>query len=89
MQGKAVRKDGGSEIWLKPLAGGAYAIALFNRADAPVALALRPADIGLESFTAMRDVWTGVALDPQVSTFTVPANDVVLLQVRGDAMATR
>ena len=83
VQGKAVRKQGTSEIWLKPLAGGAYAIALFNRADAPVTLTLRPADIGLDSFTAMRDVWKGGALDPQVSSFTVPANDVVLLEVRG------
>ncbi|MDX5985188.1 glycoside hydrolase family 27 protein [Sphingomonas echinoides] len=83
VQGKPVRKQGTSEIWLKPLAGGAYAIAVFNRADAPVTLTLRPADIGLDSFTAMRDVWKGGALDPQVSTFTVPANDVVLLHVRG------
>ncbi len=80
VQGRAVRKEGSSEIWRKPLSGGASAIAVFNRADAPLTVTLRAADLGLQSITALRDVWAGVALDPQRSTFTIPAHDVVLLR---------
>lgn len=87
VQGKAVRKDGTSEIWRKPLAGGAYAIAVFNRADTPVTVTLRAADVGVQSIATLRDVWAGIALDPHRSTFSVPAHDVVLLRIGNEALA--
>ena len=31
MQGRKVRDDGASEVWMKPLADGARAVILFNR----------------------------------------------------------
>ncbi|MEG3175763.1 glycoside hydrolase family 27 protein [Sphingomonas sp. RB3P16] len=82
VQGKAVRKDGSSEIWVKPLASGAFAVALFNRGDAPATIAARPDDVGLAAIGAVRDVWSGAAIDASATRFTVPAHGAVLLEVR-------
>lgn len=83
VQGSAVRKQGASEIWAKPLKDGSVAIALFNRGDAPADIGLLPADAGFASVQAVRDVWNGAAVDPTAGTFHVPAHGVVLLDVQG------
>ena len=80
VQGKAVHKDGATEIWLKPLATGAYAIALFNRGETPATMAVTPEIIGLPQIEALRDVWGGATLDPKVTRFAVPAHGVILLE---------
>jgi alpha-galactosidase len=80
VQGKAVRKDGATEIWLKPLASGGYAIALFNRGGAPATMTVTPDLVGLSTIGALRDVWNGAPVDARVTRFTVPAHGVVLLE---------
>ena len=80
VQGRAVHKDGATEIWLKPLATGANAIALFNRGEAPATMTVTPDTTGLPKIEALRDVWSGATLAPNVTRFAVPAHGVILLE---------
>ena len=45
------------EAWLRPLAGGAWALGLFNRADSTSSVGVEWAAIGLPSELAVHDVW--------------------------------
>jgi alpha-galactosidase len=83
VQGKAVRREGSTEVWTKPLADGAVAVALFNRGEAAATMELAPADAGLETVQAVRDLWAGFDLEASLKVFAVPAHGVVLLKVRG------
>src|SRR5881397_2028554 len=56
-QGKQVWKSGDQEIWSRPLAGGAFAVALFNRATAEAKVSLRWTDIGITGTWHLRDLW--------------------------------
>ncbi len=58
-QAVRVRQAGQQEVWRKPLADGATAVALLNRGAAVADIALRPADLGaLDSWRgAVRDLW--------------------------------
>ena len=88
IQASAVRKDGTSEVWVKPLQGGAVAIALFNRSAAPARIVLQHGDTGF-AIDRLEDVWRGAALDPKATSFDVPAQGVILLKAhaRGEAAA--
>src|SRR5262249_19846379 len=55
-QGHRVRADGPLEVWDKPLAGGAHAVALFNRGDAPATMAIQWAELGLSAAHTVRDL---------------------------------
>ena len=59
IQGHRVRKDGGSEIWIKPLAGGSAAVLLFNRSEQSAAIRLSAEELGWPPrVTAkVRDLW--------------------------------
>ena len=83
VQGRAVYKDGDAEIWAKPLHDGSVAIALFNRGTTPKEIAFAPADAGVESLTAIRDLWAGKNLKVSDTKFHVPAHGAVMLKVRG------
>ncbi|CAN7198746.1 glycoside hydrolase family 27 protein [Caulobacter sp. LjRoot300] len=83
VQGKAVRREGSTEVWTKPLADGAVAVALFNRGEAAATMELAPADAGLETVQAVRDLWAGFDLEASLKVFAVPAHGVVLLKVKG------
>jgi alpha-galactosidase len=83
IQGKAVRKDGSLEIWSKPLADGAVALALFNRGDASAKMDARAADAGFAAISAARDLWRGQSVAAEALTFDVPAHGAVMLRVEG------
>jgi alpha-galactosidase len=79
-----MRDDGETEIWVRPLSGGARAALLLNRGDAPTKIVASPHDIGLPegSTCAARDIWAQRDLVWDVSrAFDVPAHGVVLLRV--------
>jgi alpha-galactosidase len=82
-QGDRVWAEGPYEIWMKPLAGGAKAVGLFNRGEraAPVTLDLNL--LGIKSASA-RDVWAGKDLGKISGKFetSVPGMGVVLLVLR-------
>jgi len=58
-QGHRLRADGAIEVWARPLASGAQAVALFNRGQSPARISVRWSELGMQSAHTVRDVWTG------------------------------
>jgi alpha-galactosidase len=57
-QGHKVRDDGAEEVWAKPLSGGAMAVILLNRGEAPVRIKLAWSELGWSARpVAVRDLW--------------------------------
>jgi alpha-galactosidase len=83
-QGDRVHSEGPLEIWVRPLAGGAKAVGLFNLSDLPANMEVRTAQLGLKGPAAMHDVWADKDLGKPASYHAVvPAHGVVLLRVSG------
>ena len=82
-QGKRVWKSGDQEIWSRPLAGGALAVALFNRATEATKVTVRWADLGVNGKAKLRDLWLHQDVEWQGPEFsaTVPGHGVVMLRV--------
>jgi alpha-galactosidase len=83
-QGKQVWKSGDQEIWVRPLSGGAHAVALFNRAAEATKVTARWADLGISGKPRVRDVWEHKDIDasgPEYSV-SVPGHGVVMLTLR-------
>lgn len=80
-QGKPVREDGDTEVWTKPLAGGALAVGLFNRGTAPATITLAAADHPALDPRRITDLWTGASVDTATRDFSVPPHGVVLLRL--------
>jgi alpha-galactosidase len=59
VQGHRVSKDGTSEVWMKPLSGGAIALLLFNSGDAPARIRATAAQLGWPPHlrARVRDLW--------------------------------
>jgi alpha-galactosidase len=58
IQGRKVRDDGDQEVWARPLSGGALAVALLNRGDAPVRVQFFWTELGWPVHpVAVRDLW--------------------------------
>jgi alpha-galactosidase len=56
-QGYRVKQDGANEVWLKPMADGVLAVALFNRGDKEAEVSIAWADLKLEGEQPIRDLW--------------------------------
>ena len=83
-QGRRAWKSGDREIWLRELANGDRAVALFNRAAHPATIAVNWSGLGLKKPGRARDLWArqDVRLDGHEYSASVPAHGVVLLRVR-------
>ena len=59
VQGRRVRRDGGREVWVKPLADGSRAVLLFNRGNEAADIAVAWEEIGFAPAgkAAVRDLW--------------------------------
>lgn len=59
VQGQLVSSSGDAQVWVKPLAGGARAVALLNRGSAPLRIQTSAAAVGMHDTTryAVRDAW--------------------------------
>ena len=85
--GKAARrvfKDDAREVWVRPLEGGAYAVALFNRGASKTAVRTDwRRDLGLTKTPKVRDLWRRKDLGRRKSGFAVdvPAHGATLLRV--------
>lgn len=83
--GKQGYRLGPPQIWIKPLSGGARAVAVFNYVtdDQPEPVTLRLKDIGFTGPVHVRDLWQhhdiGVVRDSY--TVTVPRGGVVMLRL--------
>ncbi len=82
--GSRVAQDGDIEVWAKPLAGGDYAVAIFNRGTAEAKGTAAWKDFGWSGKSAaVRDLWAHAdkgAVEGGYSA-TVPAHGVVMLRV--------
>jgi len=82
-QGDRLRAEGPHEVWTRPLAGGALAIALFNRGDLPATSTVTLKELGMKKPHHIMDLWANTAITPKdgILTATVPARGVVLLRI--------
>jgi len=82
VQGHRAAKDGDQEIWVRPLAGGAMAVAVFNR-EADIAKAtVKWADLGIAKHGKVRDLWAHQDITAaEEYAVTVPAHGVALFRV--------
>jgi len=83
-QGTRRWKSGDQEVWVRPLAGGAQAVGLFNRAAEEARIAVKWADLGIQKTpTQIRDVWQHKNIKAKGSQIdaSVAAHGVVLLRV--------
>jgi alpha-galactosidase len=84
LQGYRVSEEGPLEVWVKPLAGGAKAIGLFNRGEATMPVTAYWKDVGVGESAVVRDLWARKDLGSFQSSFTaeVPKSGVVLVKVK-------
>lgn len=82
-QGDRVWAEGPREIWAKPLAGGAKAVALFNRTDTPRIISLRLNTVGFTNGAKLRDLWAGKAVEAEKGVYSVevPGHGAALLRI--------
>jgi hypothetical protein len=85
---KVAEAGTGLEVWAKPLASpGGRAVLLLNRTTAAASIAVKWSDLGLtkSGTVTAHDVWAkkDVGGSPSSYSATVPAEDAVLLIVRG------
>ena len=71
-QGDRVSAEGPLEIWVRPLAGGAKAVGIFNRGPKPLTASVDFTKLGLPH-THVRDLWLGTNL----TGFDKPANPII------------
>jgi alpha-galactosidase len=83
-QGQRLWKSGDVEIWSRPLAGGAVAVAVFNRGEAPAQASLKLADLGSGLKGKARDLWAGrdVSFNNGTYSASMPRHGVVLLRIQ-------
>ena len=81
-QGRRVWPDGGPEIWVRELAGGAHAIALFNNASEPAEMTVKWAEVG-GTPKHLRDLWSHADVNAAGDGWMaeIPAHGVALLRV--------
>ena len=86
VQGRLVSASGNGEVWARPLAGGARAVALLNRGGGTITIRTTAAAVGLASAArySVRDLWSGAGKTTSGSlSARVPPFGTVLLRVRG------
>jgi alpha-galactosidase len=81
-QGKRMSQDGDREIWVRDLARGAKALALFNRGGDAAKMSVKWKDLGAKS--KARDLWAhaDVKVEGEEFSATVPSHGVVMLRVQ-------
>jgi alpha-galactosidase len=86
-QASRVAADGSGEAWLRPLAGGAWALGLFNRGDRPASVGVEWGSIALPATVRARDVWARSDLGALRTGHqaSIPAHGTVLLRLEPDA----
>jgi alpha-galactosidase len=83
-QGHRAWSSGEQEIWVRDLAGGAIAVALFNRGGDAAKIAAKWSDLQMKTPSRGRDVWTHTDVTfpgPELSA-TVPSHGVVMWVLR-------
>jgi alpha-galactosidase len=81
--GYRVSEEGGVEVWVKPLANGEHAVALFNRGANEAKAAVKWADLKIAGKPKVRDLWAMADRGRVEGQFeaAVPAHGVVMIRV--------
>lgn len=81
--GTRISKDDDTEVWAKPLDGGAWAVGLFNRGAATATISVKWTDLQLSGQHQVRDLWAHADKGSIAGTFSaeVPSHDVALIRV--------
>jgi alpha-galactosidase len=82
-QGDRVTETGPFEVWMKPLANGEKAVALFNRGNSDNAMRFSLGEVGLAHPVHARDLWAHKDLGLIHNSYAtvVPSHGVVLLRL--------
>ena len=84
VQGRVVAQHGSGQVWSKPLAGGASAVALLNRGSVPLRITTTASRVGVGAARSyrLRDLWAHRTerSDGQISAMVAP-DSVVLYRV--------
>ena len=83
-QGYRARQEGPLEIWMKPLADGSKAVAMFSRHGRIMELTLNFEDVGITGPALVRDLWQHKDLGTFEHGFkaTIPRHGAVMLKVK-------
>jgi alpha-galactosidase len=83
-QGKQAWKSGDLEIWTRPLAGGANAVAVFNRGKEEANVTIKWAELGLAKKKVVRDLWLHKDLEATGPEYVapVPGHGVLMLRLK-------
>jgi hypothetical protein len=82
VQGTLVSSAGNGEVWVKPLVGGARAVALLNRGSSAIKITTSASAVGLQDAPSyvLRNVWTHTtASTAKTIAAEVPGDGTVLL----------
>jgi alpha-galactosidase len=82
-QGHRASQNGDTEIWVKPLADGGAAVAMFNRGESEASIKADWAALGIGKAKRVRDLWARKDLSGAETAYTptVPAHGVAMLRV--------
>jgi len=82
-EGYRVAQDGEHEVWAKPLAGGNWAVGLFNRGESPAKISVNWSDLKLSGKHSVRDLWKHEDHGRVDQSFSaeVPGHGVVMIRV--------
>jgi len=85
IQGHRVWQEGPLEVWMKLLADGSKAVALFNRSGSDAVVTVSFDDIGVGDSATVRDLWARRDLGSFDRSFSanVPRHGVVFIKFRG------
>ena len=83
VEGTRIAKNGDQEVWAKPLAKGAYAIALFNRGTDPATIAVKWSEVKLSGKLKVQDLWAHSDLGKIADGYSaqVPPHGVAMIRV--------
>jgi alpha-galactosidase len=82
-QGRRVKEEGDREVWVRPLANGAYAVGFFNRGGTSAQISAKCEELEVCGDYQVRDVWSRQDLGAIGSTLstTVESHGVKLLKL--------
>ena len=85
-QGRRIKHSEDMDIWMKELSDGGRAVALLNRGEVPLDIAVTWSELGLSSSEALavRDLWRHEELGKYKELFTasVPVHSVVMIKIK-------
>lgn len=89
LQARLLAASGNGQVWVKPLANGARAVALLNRGSGTLRIATTTVAVGMPAAGGylIRNVWTGAVSSvgsPGGIAASVPADSTVLVKVSAD-----